>query len=396
MIKDIVKNSRIYQSVVQKYDYLNLSKSAKTEVRTDIKGLAISDPGPDIAVKEAIEWICRAQDASIFKDGGVARHYSLLTGWSSSYPETTGYIIPTVLEYANKTNNETLRNRAKKMLDWLVEIQLTSGAFKGGVIDQEPNKPVVFNTGQILLGLVRGVIEFGETYRRSMVKAADWLVCVQDPDGCWRKFSSPYVAHGVKAYDTHVAWGLFEAARLEPDKPYAKAALDNVRWSLTLQRENGWFEKCCIIDQMNPITHTIGYVLRGIIEAYRFSEDHEILKCALKSADGLLSALRGDGYLPGRLNSNWEAAAPWACLTGSVQIALCWLLLHKITGEEKYRNAAFVVNRYVRRTMKIDGRLETRGGIKGSFPVSGGYCPYEYINWACKFFIDANLAELSM
>ena len=282
------------------------------------------------------------------------------------------------------------------MLDWLVDIQLANGAFKGGMIDQEPNTAVVFNTGQILLGLVRGVIEFGESYRRSMIKAADWLVRVQDSDGCWRKFSSPYVAHGVKAYDTHVAWGLFEAARLEPDKPYAKAALKNIRWSISLLRENGWFEKCCIIDQMNPITHTIGYALRGIIEAFRFSEDREILKCALKSADGLLSALRGDGYLPGRLNSNWEAAVPWVCLTGSVQIALCWLMLHQITGEEKYRNAAYIVNSFVRRTMKIDGRLETRGGIKGSFPVSGRYCPYEYINWACKFFIDANMVELSM
>ena len=396
IIRDALKNSKVYKILSQKYEFLKLPPAARIEYLKDDQGMTTVDPGPREAIEEAVEWICRAQDFSLHDDGGVARHYSLLTGWSSSYPETTGYIIPTLFDYAQKTNNNRLRKRAKRMLDWLVDIQLPNGAFKGGMIDQEPNQPVVFNTGQILLGLVSGVIAFGEAYRQSMIKAADWLVSVQDSDGCWRKFSSPFAAPGEKVYDTHVAWGLFEAARLAPEKDYAKAALNNVRWALSRQHENGWFEKCCIADQNNPITHTIGYALRGIIEAYRFTKDHRILECALKSADGLLSALQNDGHLPGRLNSNWEAAVPWVCLTGSVQIALCWLMLYEITGIEKYRKAACNANSYVRRTMKTNGQEETRGGIKGSFPVSGGYCPYEYINWACKFFIDANMAELSM
>ena len=394
-IKNILKKRRIIQYATQKYEFFKLPAKARKEVFNDNKGNSDVDPGFFTTTKEAVEWICRAQDHSASKDGGVARHYSLITGWGSSYPETTGYIVPTVLEYAKNKNNESLRQRAKRMLDWLVDIQLPSGAYKGGMIDQEFSEPVVFNTGQILLGLVRGVIEFGETYRNAMIKAADWLVKVQDSDGCWRRFSSPYVVPGKKTYDTHVAWGLLEAARLEPQKPYARAALNNVRWSLAAQKSNGWFEKCCISDQLNPLTHTLGYALRGVIEAYRYCKDPEILKCAINCADGLLTAIEENGFLAGRLNSEWVAAVPWVCLTGSVQIALCWLMLHQITGEEKYRNAAYIANSFVRRTMKIDGRLETRGGIKGSFPVSGGYCPYEYINWGCKFFIDANMAELS-
>jgi hypothetical protein len=43
--------------------------------------------------------------------------------------------------------------------------------------------------------------------------------------------------------------------------------------------------------------------------------------------------------------------------------------------------------------MKVDGPLDTRGAIKGSFPVSGEYGQYEYLNWACKFFIDSNMLE---
>jgi hypothetical protein len=114
---------------------------------------------------------------------------------------------------------------------------------------------------------------------------------------------------------------------------------------------------------------------------------------ALKTADGLLSALRDDGFLPGRLRPDWSGAVRWACLTGSVQIAYCWLQLYRWTGNACYRDAAFAANRYVRRTVKVEGPPEIRGGVKGAFPVSGDYGKYEYLNWAGKFCIDSNLLE---
>jgi len=43
--------------------------------------------------------------------------------------------------------------------------------------------------------------------------------------------------------------------------------------------------------------------------------------------------------------------------------------------------------------MKSEGPPETRGGIKGSFPIFGQYGTYQYLNWACKFFVDANMLE---
>ena len=34
-----------------------------------------------------------------------------------------------------------------------------------------------------------------------------------------------------------------------------------------------------------------------------------------------------------------------------------------------------------------------RGGVAGSWPVSGDYGPYKVLNWATKFFVDALLRE---
>lgn len=369
---------------------------AKKEREIDDSGLPLADHEISQVIRESIEWIGRAQDNSASNDGGVARDFSLLTGWNASYPETTGYIVPTLLTYAKIKNDETARLRAKRMLDWLVSIQFPDGGFQGSVIGAVPEIPVTFNTGQILLGLASGTEEFGDKYREPMRRAADWLVRTQDSDGCWRKHRSPFADQSDKAYETHVSWGLFEAARLEPESNYAEAAIANIKWALSLQTANGWFENCCLSEPEQPLTHTIGYVLRGVIEAYRFTDNEIFLKSSLKTADSLLTALRDDGSLPGRLDSDWRGTVSWSCLTGNVQIAACWLLLFEYTGEIKYRDAALAANKFVRRTIKLDGQPEIRGAVKGSFPVTGDYCAYEYPNWASKFFIDSHLMEQAL
>lgn len=387
MLQKVVKSLRTIRSEML------LPPVAREERRLDLHGAMKDDPGITMAVSLATDWLCRAQDCSLSMDGGVARHFSLVSGWSESYPEITGYVVPTMLSVAEKSGEASLRDRARRMVDWLVSIQLSDGGFQAGTIGARPLVPTIFNTGQILLGLAAGAREWGEQYLPSMRSAARWLVAAQDPDGCWRRFASPFAMPGEKTYYTHVAWGLFEAARVDPATPYADAALANIRWTIGQMRSNGWFEQCCLDNPAAPLTHTIGYALRGLVEAFRFSHDVDLLACCRRTADGVLTALRGDGFLPGRLDASWRGAASWTCLTGSLQIAICWLMLYQFTGDDRYWQAACAVNRFVRRTLHVDGSRDTRGGVKGSFPVSGDYGRFEYLAWACKFFIDANLLE---
>jgi hypothetical protein len=374
-------------------DFQRLPAEAKAAVRRDRDGLAaVPDPGIDATIAAALDWLGQAQDHSTTRDGGVARHYSLVSGWSASYPETTGYIVPTLIEQARLRNDPALLERARRMLDWLVSIQFPDGGFQGGTIGQEPRVPVTFNTGQILLGLAAGVAEFGDAYRPAMTKAADWLAATQDGDGCWRRFPTPFASRNDKSYETHVAWGLLEAARLDPARNWGDAGLAQVRWAIGRQRPNGWMADCCLEEPHQPLTHTLGYALRGILEAWRFSRDRAFLQAGTRLADGLLGCLdrRKNGWLPGRLNAEWKPAVDWVCLTGSVQIAHCWLMLYQDTGDAKWLDAARSVNGFVRRTVAVGGPAERRGGVQGSFPVDGDYGTFEYLNWAAKFFIDAN------
>jgi hypothetical protein len=372
----------------------DLPATAVALVRRDARWELNDDPGHETAVASALNWLRHAQDNSATADGGIARHFSLIDGWSASYPETTGYIAPTLLAEAERARSDELHARARRLLDWLSSIQLPSGAFQAGLITTRPVVPVTFNTGQILIGLADGTQRFGEPrYAAAMHRAASWLMETQEPDGAWRGFPTPLALPGDKTYETHVSWGLFEAERVAPGCGYGDAGLKQVRWALTKQQSNGWFSDCCLDVPATPLTHTIGYALRGIIEAYRLSGDKVFLEAATRTGSALVQCLEPDGRLPGRLDSSWRPAVRWVCLTGSAQIASCWLELLRWTSDERYLDAARRANRFMRRTQMLDAAEGIAGGMRGAFPVSGGYGRYEFLSWAAKFFIDATREE---
>jgi hypothetical protein len=278
------------------------------------------------------------------------------------------------------------------MLDWLAAIQFENGGIQGGKVDAPVKVPVTFNTGQVLLGFCAGVRTFG-AYREAMHAAARFLRDSLDPDGCWRKFPTPFAAPGEKAYETHVAWGLLEAERLAPGEGYGEAGLREVDWAIGKQRSNGWVESCCLNLPDQPLTHTLGYFLRGVVEAHRLSGESRFLAAAQRTGDALMRVQRSDGSLAGRQRADWTPAVAWTCLTGVSQIAESWLYLYEVTQDSGYLAAARRGNAFVRRTIRLDGPPDVMGGVKGSFPVDGGYGQFEYLNWAAKFTIDANMKE---
>ena len=121
--------------------------------------LSIRHPlrSPDEHLDAAIEWLCRAQDAT--GSGGVARSYALRymrghqrRGWLAAYPETTGYIIPTFLAYAAIVGRNDLRERALRMSRWEVDVQMESGAVQGGERQRELGSDIQHRPGPLRLG----------------------------------------------------------------------------------------------------------------------------------------------------------------------------------------------------------------------------------------------------
>ena len=85
-----------------------LPKAAKKERERDHSGTSEEDPGIEAVIDSCADWMAEAQDHSTTHDGGVAGHYSLVDGWSASYPETTGYIVPTIFDVAALRGSEDM------------------------------------------------------------------------------------------------------------------------------------------------------------------------------------------------------------------------------------------------------------------------------------------------
>ncbi|MDX1656468.1 MAG: hypothetical protein R3310_14770 [Candidatus Competibacteraceae bacterium] len=340
----------------------------------------------------AIQWLCRAQDAT--PDHGVAQTYLVkYRHWANSYPETTGYIIPTFYRYHALTEQADIRARARRMADWECEIQLPEGGVLAGALG-DSDRPTVFNTGQVLFGWVRAFEEEGEErYRQAGLKAARWLCDIQDDDGCWRRFASPMTLHNVNLYNTRSAWGLARVHQITGERRFLQAAEANLDWALARQQDNGWWPDNCLQDDSQPFVHTIAYAMRGFLEVGDYTGREDLLAAAIKVGDALLAALPEDGRLPGRFDARWQPTVRWSCLTGNAQIAINWGRLYQITGEERYRQAVSRINRFTKSTQPLDGDPDQRGGIKGAHPIDGNYHPWQLPNWAAKFFADALLME---
>ena len=167
-----------------------------------------------------IAWLCAAQDATA--ENGVSAFYDVRAGaWAPSYPETTGYIIPTFCDYAVYSGDVSYLDRAVRMTNWLLTLQLENGAFPIGPLWPEWERiPIIFDTGQIIQGLVRVYDETGESsYLAAAKRAGDWLADVADADGCWRTFTS--LGH-VHTYNVRICLGLAATSQGQPGRKTPK------------------------------------------------------------------------------------------------------------------------------------------------------------------------------
>jgi uncharacterized protein YyaL (SSP411 family) len=343
----------------------------------------------------AVEWLVRAHEAT--PDGGIARAFSLAwhphfgrRGWQPSYPETTGYIIPTLYAAARRLGRPDLAARAERAARWEIEIQLSTGAVRGGTMG-EPESPAVFNTGQVLLGWLAAFEETGQgSFADVARRAARYLVATLDPDGRWRSDSSRFARADATLYNARTAWALAEAGARLDERRFTAAAARNLRAAAELQAPNGWLPQCCLTDPEQPLLHTLAYAIRGLLEGGRVLGDRRLLDAAERAARALVATVRADGWMPGRYRSDWSPAVRWSCLTGQAQMANNWMRLAVITGDTQWLEPVPAVLRFLKGTQNRRSREPgVRGGIKGAWPVGGAYGAYEVLSWATKFFADA-------
>ena len=353
---------------------------------------AASDPLEHL--RAAIDWLCFAQDVrnGNADSGGVSAGWSFEDGWLPSYPETSGYIVETFIAAASVLARPELIDRAHRIIDWELRIQNPDGAFPGH-FGEMGSRPVIFNTGQIMHGMLAGYLQLGrDECLKSAVRAGHWLARHQDADGCWRQFEHHDVPH---TYNARGTWALLATALVTQDAKLEAAAIRNLDWALTQQGESGWFANNAFTPDREPFTHTIAYAIRGFFECGVLLRRGRYIDAALKAAHAMAKAQRSDGWLAGTYDEAWSPAASYCCLTGVAQMSLNWTRIAQETGMDEFRGHARRALAFLMREQSLaDSDPVVRGAVAGSAPIWGRYSMFEFPNWAAKFFADALMMDL--
>jgi hypothetical protein len=362
----------------------------------DITKLSGEPTRPDkVHLKATIDWLCRAQDQRIGKkdQGGISAGWSFEDGWLPSYPETSGYIIETLLAAEKILTIPTLRSRAEKIVDWELSIQNIDGSFPGH-FTEKTSKPVIFNTGQIMHGLIAGYLTFKRNEcLEAAVKAGKWMLLQQDSDGCWRRSVHNDTPH---TYNTRSAWALLRTGIIANEKDLVDAAKKNIYWGLSQQTSSGWFKTNGFKENGLPFTHNIAYAIRGILESGLLLDNEKMINAAIKAATAQAKQQRNDGWLSGVYADNWIPQANYCCLTGLAQMSIIWQRLFHSQGINELKLPAEKGINFIKTNHRITGRKDPQdGAIAGSSPIWGRYSMFEYPNWAAKFFADALMMKMT-
>lgn len=335
----------------------------------------------------ALNWLKRSFDAN--GDNGSSAYYTQLWkpfGWEKSYPETTGYIITTLLDYDNYYPDMHLKDYAIKAADWICTLQMSDGSLPGGYADSL--EPSIFNTGQMILGLTR-VYELTkeDKYLNVLKGAVNWLVEEINPDGSWT--TAAYIKSYTPSYYTRVIWPILWANKHinnENTISKMKLALQYYESKITEERSvRDWaFKK----DQ-KAFTHTIAYTIRGFYESSLLLDDSNLNDVSIKLADKVMELREFKGKLAGWYDSQWNGDYSFLCVTGNCQISIILSKIFQQTGDIRYLNTSLKVFGDVVNSQNMKTNLNKRGAIPGSQPFYGRYLIFRYPNWATKFYLDA-------
>ena len=343
----------------------------------------------DRRIRAALDWLVVSWEQC--GRTGSAAHYSPVFGWSGPYPETTGYIVPTLWRAHDRFGDRIYCAAAEAMSRWLLGLQHAEGWFPSGVWNENKSpKPSIFNTGQILFGLVESARRTGDSnFRSAAERAAAWLVAEQDSDGRWRKHA--YRTGYSPSYYAHVCWPLAESWKSLGTESLRDAAIRGLTAIAADRQPNGTYSGWGFAPRGRAFTHTIAYTLQGIIEtALLLDEWDRFAAPAAATAEKLLRRFELKRQLAGAYDADGNGSYRFACLTGHCQLASTWLRIYERTDDPRFLNVAVKAVEFVlRRQRWSPGNSAVHGAIAGSSPLFGPYLRLRYPNWAAKFFVDA-------
>lgn len=285
------------------------------------------------SVERACSWILQNQQ----ENGGVSVFY----GAFHEYPEVTGYIIPTMLQYG-------FRNEALAMAEYLASVANEDGSFNASGSD----RVYLFDTAQALRGL-NAVRKVTDKYAALQRKTAEYLFSVLERNnGIFPKSyeDDPIIPETIMLF------------ALPPMLEYAQAAASEEKIALVHASVQQYLKAPDALS-IQTLTHFLAYQIDGLIDMGYEKEVEDIIM-------RLLASQKSDGSIPA------YAGVDWICITGCSQIAICLYKLGMRAPADRL-------------VSWVEQNMEASGGFLGSVGPKADYLADREISWAVKFYLDA-------
>ena len=353
----------------------------------------------EVHLRAAVNWLLESQ--KVTGTGGFSAGYSFKDGWLPPYPETTGYIIPTLFDAQLVLDDPRLGEAARAAADWELDIQWPSGAIQSGYWGPDRQRfwhddPVAacFNTGQVVFGWNRVFHETGDRrYLDASVRACRFLIDCLDDDGVFRRGLSPGPTNPTRAYYTRVAYAMAWTGRLTGERQFEEAARRHLDWVMVQQQSDGWFLHAGFQDDDTPLTHTMAYTAEGLLYAGELLDEPRYIEAARRHVVAAARACeKGGAFMPAHFTSGWQSGDQYCCVPGNAQFATLWCRFGRRDGDVALVHTGTRMVDWLKHRQLLDNvEAGIRGGLPGAWPIDGGYSLYNYVNWAAKYFVDALL-----
>lgn len=284
-------------------------------------------------IKKSVNWL---------KNNRVkAKGMSISNKKQVSYPEVTGYIIPTLYQWGEK-------ELARNLTTWLITEQNKDGSFSA-----PDGTPYTFDAGQVVRGFVSVLDDMPEV-EKPLRNACNWILTQIRPDG---RLSTPSTKMWGKIADDrihlYVLPPLIDAGKRLNEQKYIEAANKILKY-YKLRKD---------LVEFNTLSHFYAYIIEALCDL----GETDLAKKGMKQVQELQHK---NGSIPAYKNVSW------VCSTGVAQLALIW---YKLGMNEPADKAMQYLEKIQNKT----------GGFNGSYGRKKNYFAKEEISWAVKFYLDA-------
>lgn len=326
----------------------------------------------------AINWVHRSIDVNGGR--GSSAYYHLMKGWSKPYPETSGYLIETLM-----SSGEEKDQKATLFLgEWLLSIQLPSGAFPGGL--GTLGKPIFFDSGMILGGL-NSLHQFDPDgpWLSSLLALRVWLL---------QQLRERSNTNFIKVYDP--TYQVLVLSRLlDSDKliPISKEDLELIQDSfltyLSRMNELSFPSQSGFLPDADALTHTLAYSLEGIFKCGLFFENDNAIQVVKNALNQLIMKRQELGFLQATFDRQWASKDSYSCVVGNCQMSMLMNKMYQLSDDQHFKDAAVQLFADIASTAKRRMLVGKNAGVPGSSPIWGTYFRFAFPNWAAKYYIDA-------